>query len=128
MFGIVIVGGLVILSWWLGWFSIIFYILGLYASVYIVSYVFKTTSIINFLIGSGVVVLNIISLIVGLYFMYIALQIMFTESFWRGFLYLGLFGLFARFLALIPVAVGLVLGYPLFFMSEDIEKRISAID
>jgi len=121
--GIVLVGGLVILFWWLGWFYIVFYILGLYGAVYIISYLFKTTAIISFLLGIGGFVLYAISAVVGLYLLYSVLQIMFTGSFLFGLLLLFLLGTFGALLYFIPMAIGLVLGYPLIFMSEDIEKR-----
>lgn len=121
--GIILVGGLVILFWWLGWFYIVFYLLGLYGAVYIVSYLFKTTAIISFLLGIGGFVLYAISAVVGLYLLYSVLQIMFTGSFLFGLLLLFLLGTFGALLYFIPMAIGLVLGYPLIFMSEDIEKR-----
>lgn len=126
--GIVLVGGLTIVFWWIGWFYIIFYILGLYAAVYIVSYIFKTTAIINFLLVAGGVILYVISALVGLYLLYIILRIMFIESFFYGLLFLALLGVFGSLLYFIPIAIGLVLGYPLIFMSEDIEKRFSKKD
>jgi len=121
--GIVLMGGLVILFWWLGWFYIVFYILGLYGAVYIISYLFKTTAIINFLLGIGWFVLYAISVVIGLYLLYSVLQIMFTGSFLFGLLLLFLLGTFGALLYFIPMAIGFVLGYPLIFMSEDIEKR-----
>ena len=121
--GIVSVGGLVILFWWLGGFYVVFYILGLYGAVYIVSYLFKTTAIISFLLVIGGFVLYAISAVVGLYLLYSVLQIMFTRSFLFGLLLLFLLGTFGALLYFIPMEIGLVLGYPLIFMSEDIEKR-----
>ncbi|MFH1455091.1 MAG: hypothetical protein ABIF22_02105 [bacterium] len=124
--GIVIVGSSVVLFWWFGWFNIIFYILGLYAAIYIVSYLFKTTSIIAVLISIGGFALYAISAIIGLYFLYFVLHTMFNGSFWFGLLLLILLGTLGRLLLFVPVAVGLVLGYPLLFMSEDIEKRFTS--
>lgn len=124
--GIVLVGALVLGSWWFGWFQIVFYILGLYAAVYIVSYIFKTTGIITFLLSAGGLILYAVSAIVGLYFLYVILTIMFTESFLYGLLLLVLLSIFGSLLYFIPMAIGLVLGYPLMWMLEDIEKRFHA--
>lgn len=121
--GIVLVGGLVILFWWLGWFSAVFYILGLYGAVYIVSYLFKTTAIITFLFSMGGFFLYAISAVGGFYLLYLILQIMFTGRLFFGLLLLFLSGIFGWLFYFIPMAIGLVLGYPLIFMSEDIEKR-----
>lgn len=121
--GIFVVGGLVILFWWIGWFQIIFYLLGLYGAVYIVSYMFKTTAVIGFLLAVGGFVLYVVSAIIGLYWFYQVLQIMFTENFFWGLILLVLLGTFGPLLYYIPIAIGLVIGYPLMFMSEDIEKR-----
>jgi hypothetical protein len=121
--GIFIVGGLVILSWWLGWFSIIFYLLGLYGAVYVVSYIFKTSTVANFLLVVGGFILYAVCSIIGLYILFLILQMMFTGSFWLGLLYFAILGMFGSFLNLIPMAIGLILGYPLIFISEDIEKR-----
>jgi hypothetical protein len=124
--GIVLAGGLVILSWWLGWFYIIFYLLGLYAAVYIVSYAFRTTAIITFLLSVGGVILYVASFIVGIYLLYLILKIIFTGTLWYGLLLLFILGIFGGILQFIPMAIGYVLAYPLIFMSEDIEKRVNS--
>ncbi len=124
--GILLVGGLVLFSWWIGLFYIVFYVLGLYGAIYIVSYIFKTTAIINLLITLGGLFSYAISVVTALYLLYLILQIMFTGSFLFGLLLLFLFGVLGAVLYFIPMAVGLVLGYPLLFMHEDIEKRFSA--
>jgi ABC-type transport system involved in multi-copper enzyme maturation permease subunit len=121
--GIVIVGGLALLAWWLGWFSIVFYILGLYAAVYIVSYVFRTTAIASFMVAVGGFVLYAAVTLWGLYLLFSVLTIMFTESFLWGLGLLFLLSMFGGLLYFIPMAVGLVLGYPLFFIIEDIEEK-----
>lgn len=121
--GIVIVGGLAIWAWLTGWFPIIFYFLGLYAAIYIVSYTFKTTAIATFLISIGGIILYFLVTVAGLYLLYSVLTIMFTESFLYGLLLLVLLSIFGGLLYFIPMAVGFVLGYPLFFIIEDIEKR-----
>lgn len=124
--GIFIVGGLVILAWWLGWFSVIFYILGLYGAVYVVSYIFKTTAVINFLLGIGGFILYSASFVIGLFLLYTVLRIMFTGNFFFGLILFFALGTFGALLYFIPMAIGIVLGYPLIFMSEDIEKRFYA--
>lgn len=122
--GILLVGGLVLFSWWIGLFYIVFYVLGLYG-LYIVSYIFKTTAIISSLITLGGLFLYAVSAVTALYLLYFILQIMFTGSFLLGLLLLFLFGVLGAVLYFIPMAIGLVLGYPLLFMHEDIEKRFS---
>lgn len=121
--GIFLVGTLVVASWWTGWFQFIFYILGLYGAVYLVSYLFRTTAIISAMLFIGGGILYIASALVGLYLLFNVLSIMFTESFFYGLLLIILLGTFGSLLYFIPMAIGMVLGYPLMFMSEDIEKR-----
>lgn len=123
--GIVLVGDLVFISWWVGWFEIVFYVLGLYAAVYIVSYIFKTTAIISLLLTVGGIILYLGSALLGLYLFWIILTVMFTGNFFLGLLFLFLLGTFGSF---VPMAIGLALGYPLVFMSEDIEKRFQTIE
>jgi hypothetical protein len=123
--GILLVGGLVLFSWWTGLFYIVFYVLGLYGVIYIVSYIFRTTAIISLLITLGGLFLYAISAVTALYLLYFILQIMFTGSFLLGLLLLFLFGVLGAVLYFIPMAIGLVLGYPLLFMHEDIEKRFN---
>jgi hypothetical protein len=121
--GTIVVGGFALFAWWAGWFSVIFYILGLYAAIYIISYVFRTTSIATFLISVGGFILYLIVTIWGLYLLFNVLSIMFTESFLWGLGLLILLSMFGGLLYFIPMAVGLVLGYPLFFIIEDMERR-----
>jgi len=123
--GIALVGGLVLISWWVGLFEIVFYVLGLYAAVYIVSYVFKTTAVISFLLTVGGIVLYVGSALLGLYLLWIILTMMFTGSFFLGLLFLFLLGTFGSF---VPMAIGMALGYPLIFISEDIEKRFHSVE
>jgi len=112
-------------SWWAGWFQIVFYILGLYAAVYIISYLFRTTAVIGFLLAIGGTILYIGSLLLGLYLLWQILTMMFTGSFLLGFLFLLLLGAFGSF---VPMAVGMTLGYPLLFISEDIERRFPSVE
>lgn len=121
--GVLLVGGLVAFFWWSGMFYLVFYILGLYAAVYIVSLIFRTTAILTAIIGIGGFILYAASAIVGLYLFFLVLQTMFTVSFFTGLFQLTLLGIFGGLLYFIPVAIGFVLGYPLIFMFQDIEKR-----
>src|SRR3989344_112754 len=123
--GILLVGGLIIVSWWLGWFYVVFYVLGLYAAVYVISYLFKTTVVAGFLMMVGGFILYVASGVIGLYWLYLILNIMFTGSFFYGLLLLVLLGTFGQLLYFIPMAIGLALGFPLIFISNDIEERFS---
>ena len=91
--------------------------------MYVVSYIFKTTAIINFLLFVGGFILYAIITLGTLYLLYIILRIMFGENFWNGLILLIILGVVGPFLRFVPMALGLVLSYPLVFMSQDIETR-----
>jgi len=122
--GIILISGLVLTSWWIGFFEIIFYVLGLYVAVYVISYIFKTTAVISFLLTIGGIILYVGSVVIGLYLLWNILTVMFTSSFFLGALFLLLLGVFGSFL---PMTIGMTLGYPLIFMSEDIERRFHSV-
>ena len=122
--GIIVVALLIFLAWFFGYFQIIFYLFGFYAVMYFISLIFKTTTIINTILGIGGFLLWGLLSIAGLGLLYLALKIMFTESLFLGLLIL-FFGLPIAEMILYGIALGLgfVLGYPLIWFSEDLEKR-----
>jgi hypothetical protein len=123
--GLILVAGIIIITWWTGWFSFIFYLLGLYTAVYIVSYLFKTTSVISFMLSVGGILLYAVSGIIFLYLLYIVLSMIFNGGFVLGLIIFFLLSIFGGLLQLIPISIGLILGYPLIFMLEDLEKKFA---
>jgi len=124
--GIIVTVLLVSVAWYYGFFEIIFYLFGFYTVLYFLSLVFKTTIIIDTILGIGIFILYALMGIWMLWLLYSALSIMFTESFFWGLLIL-IFGLpiAQMFLYGIGIGLGFVLGYPLIWFSEDLEKRFS---
>lgn len=122
--GVITIVILIFLSWFFGFFSIVFYILGLYAALYFVSLLFKTTIIIDFILGAGIFILYVSVGISMLYWLYIILQYMFTENLILGFLLL-VFGLpiIVTIQYALGFGVGAVLGGPLLWFRNDLEKR-----
>ena len=122
--GIIIAVLLTFIAWSLGFLSIIFYLFGLYAVLYFLSIIFKTTAIINTILSTGMFLFYIWMTVWSLWLLYITLNIMFTESFFLGIILL-IFGLPIAEMILYGVAMGLgfVLGYPLIWFSDDLEKR-----
>lgn len=122
--GIIATVLLVFIAWYSGFLPIIFYLFGLYAVLYFLSIIFKTTAIINTLLGAGMFLFYIWMTIWSLWLLYITLNIMFTESFFLGILLL-IIGLPIAETILYGVGMGLgfVLGYPLIWFSDDLEKR-----
>lgn len=122
--GIVVAVLLVFIAWYSGFLPIIFYLFGLYAVLYFLSIIFKTTAIINTILGAGMFLFYIWMTIWSLWLLYITLSIMFTESFFLGIVLL-IFGLPIAEMILYGVGMGLgfVFGYPLIWFSEDLEKR-----
>lgn len=122
--GIIVVVLLTFIAWSFGFLSIIFYLFGLYAVLYFLSIIFKTTAIINTILGAGIFLFYIWMTIWSLWLLYVILSIMFTESFFLGIILL-IFGLPIIEMILYGVGMGLgfVFGYPLIWFSEDLEKR-----
>ncbi|MCG2699842.1 hypothetical protein L6274_02210 [Candidatus Parcubacteria bacterium] len=127
--GIIIVVLLVGVAWSFGFFWIIFYIFGFYAVLYFLSLAFKTTAIINTILGIGGFLLYAFMGIWMLWLLYLSLNIMFTESFFQGLL-LVVIGLPIAQAILYAVGLGLgfILGYPLIWFSGDLEKRFGEKD
>ncbi len=120
--GIIVLVSLIVVSWFFGFFGIIFYLLGFYAALYFLSILFKTTAILDTIMTVGGIITYIGLAVLGLYLLYLTLNIMFTESFFWGLLLL-FFG--------IPIAEGLLyalimaLGAPLFFFRNQVEEQIT---
>ena len=118
--GLVVTSLLVVVAWYYGFFFIIFYLLGLYAALYFVSLLFKTTKIIGFILTVGIILTHLFVSLFYLYLLYLALKVMFTENF--------LFGLLAVLFGL-PLVHAIVMGFlialvsPLFWFQGDLEKR-----
>lgn len=122
--GIIITVLLTFVAWYFGFFQIIFYILGFYAALYFISIIFKTTVIINTILGGGMFIFYIWTLIWSLWLLYIGLNIMFTESFFWGFVFLMIILPIAETILYgVAMGLGFVLGYPLIWFSDDLEKR-----
>ena len=73
----------------------------------------------------GMILIYIISAVAALYIIYLILQIMFEGHFIKGLIFFILAATFGPLLYFIPTAIGFVLGYPLTFMSDDLEKRFN---
>lgn len=122
--GAVVLALAVLYAWSIGFLGFIFYIFGFYVALYIISRLFRTAVILQFLVGAGAFLFYIIIAISLLWFGYFALKIMFEGSFFYGLLLL-LVGLpIAQFLIyIIAGSVGFILGAPLLWMIQDLEKR-----
>lgn len=124
--GIIVTTLLVGVAWYFGFFGIIFYLFGFYAVLYFLSLIFKTTIIINWILGAGAFLLYALMGIWMLWLFYQALTIMFTENFFWGLLILFIgIPIAQMILYAIGMGVGFVLGYPLIWFSEDLEKRFN---
>ncbi|MCK4524858.1 MAG: hypothetical protein KAU07_00265 [Candidatus Andersenbacteria bacterium] len=122
--GIIITVLLTFIAWYFGFFQIIFYILGFYAALYFISIIFKTTVIISTILGGGIFLFYIWTAIWSLWLLYISLSVMFTESFFMGIILLVVVLPIAEMILYgIAIVLGFVLGYPLIWFSEDLEKR-----
>lgn len=122
--GAVVVSIIVLYAWYTGFLGFIFYIFGFYVALYVISRLFKTSVILQFLLGIGGFLLYIIIAISLLWSFYIALKIMFEGSFFYGLLLIFVGIPIAQFLIyIIGGSIGAVLGMPLFWMIEDIDNR-----
>jgi hypothetical protein len=114
----------IIAAWFFGFFAIVFYLLGLYAALYILSIIFKTTKILEWFMGAGGILMWLLMTVGGLFLAYLFLKIMFEGSFLLG-LALLVFGL--------PIAEVLFYGIlaalamPLVWMTEDLERRFNNV-
>ena len=122
--GIVLATIFVILAWSYGFLSGIFYLFGLYAAVYLLSILFKTTKILEFILGSGFILLYISVAILDLFLLYLALKFMFESSFFWGFLIIIIgFPIITPLSYFLFMGIGFIIGSPLIYFLEDLEKR-----
>lgn len=119
--GVVVLILFVVVSWFFGFFWIIFYILGFYTAIYFLSLLFKTTSIIDTIITIGGIILYVGYTVLGLFLLYLVLRHMFEKNFFIGLLLL-IFGiplaeiLFYAFIA--------ALGVPLLYFRNLLEEKL----
>ena len=122
--GIIATVLLIFIVWYFGFFQIIFYILGFYAALYFISIIFRTTAIINTILGGGIFLFYIWIAVWSLWLLYISLNIMFTESFFIGIVLLIIVLPIAEMILYgIATGLGYILGYPLIWFSDDLENR-----
>lgn len=112
----------IISLWYFGFLFFIFYILGLYFALYLISILFKTTSITSFLIGLGTFLLYVWFGIWYLFLLYLILKLTFEISFLFIFSLL-LTPVIHFFLLAIFLLVGIIIGGPLLLIHSDLERR-----
>jgi len=123
--GIVVLVLLVIFSWWYGFFWIVFYTLGFYAVLYFLSLLFKTTYIIDVIMGIGGFILYLGFIVLGLFLSYLILRYMFEENFFIGVLLLT-FGL--PLAEMLFYALVMALALPLYYFREQVAEKIEEKD
>jgi hypothetical protein len=134
-FGLMFVSGGMLLLQANSWFSIMFYILGLYAAMYSASYISQTDAVVGFLTRMGIFLMRIFWVVQASIYLCLLkeiLTILFMGSLGSGSFAWGVFSLlvFIRLHGLvnvIHVVVGLVLVYPLMLMNKDLEKQCTTI-
>jgi hypothetical protein len=120
--GISVIVILVVISWFLGFFGIVFYILGFYAALYFLSLLFKTTAIIDTIMVIGGIILYIGFGLLGLFLLYLVLRFMFERSFFLGLL---LFFIGIPLAETLFYGIMMALGMPLYYFRDQLEKKFS---
>ncbi|MBV9159035.1 MAG: hypothetical protein JO019_00350 [Candidatus Kaiserbacteria bacterium] len=127
--GALILAVLALYLWYYGYLSGLFYLFGFYVVVYAISKIFKTTFILNLIVGLGGFLFYAIFIIGVLYNIYSALRIMFENSFLWGLLALVIGVPLGQLILYVVIGgIGMILGMPLFWMIEDVERSASGVD
>jgi len=116
---------LAIALWIYGFFGFIFYLLGLYAVIYLISRLFKTSSIPAIFLLIGGVSANLLLLAISLYWGFLAIYDIFHGHVWGGLLDLFILMPIIKLplLYFVFYLISIIIGGPLFLMLMDLEER-----
>jgi len=120
--GLIAILGLMVWALQKGYFGVLFYVVGFYVALYIISLLFRTTALISFITGAGMLIFYPAMALIGLYLLYLVLKIMFTQNFFLGAILL-VFGLPVA--EAIVFAIAVALGVPLFWMRVTLSEKFS---